>query len=37
LFRLGRPTQTLLIDVESRISGEFGDWKTKLELDYTYS
>jgi hypothetical protein len=33
LSRLGRSTQTPLIDVESNRSGEFGDWKTKLKPD----
>jgi hypothetical protein len=33
LSRLGRPTLTPLIDVESKRSGEFRDWKAKLELD----
>jgi hypothetical protein len=33
LSRLGRPTYTPLIDVESKRSGEFGDWNTKLELN----
>jgi hypothetical protein len=33
MSRLGRPTYTPLIDVESKRSEEFGDWKAKLELD----